>query len=51
MSYMYYLPIAEYAEAFISDNPIRVYGEPAPADWPDALRVDGDTSWIRDWIS
>ena len=51
MSYMYYLPVAEYAEAFISDKPIRFYGEPAPADWPDALRVDGDTSWIRDWIS
>jgi len=50
MSYMYYTPVKEYAEAFISENRVRAYGEATPADWPDALRPGGDTTWIRDWI-
>lgn len=38
ISYMYYAPIADLAEALESDGPVRVYGEAAPGDWPDALR-------------
>lgn len=50
MSYMYYTPFSEYAEALVSDNRVRAYGKATPADWPDALRPGGDVTWIRDWI-
>lgn len=50
MSYMYYTPVSEYAETLVSDKRVRAYGEATVADWPDALRAGGDTTWIRDWI-
>lgn len=37
MSYMYYVPVAEYAEALGDELRVRAYGDRRPADWPEVL--------------
>jgi ketosteroid isomerase-like protein len=37
MSYMYYVPVTEYAEALGDDLRMRAYGDRRPADWPEVL--------------
>jgi len=49
MSYMYYVPVTQYAEAMVGPDRVRAYGTATRADWPEALN-GSDVSWIRDWI-
>ncbi len=37
LSFLYYVPAAEYAEALASPSRMRVYAEPGEADWPEKL--------------
>ena len=37
LSFLYYVPAVEYAQALESDTRMRVYDEPAAADWPEKL--------------
>jgi hypothetical protein len=48
MSYMYYLPIPEYAEG-LGDGAgsVRAYGDHRPADWPESLYNGGKRG---DWL-
>lgn len=46
MSYMYYLPVAAYAEALKTENRSLLYGDPRPADWPSVLHGH-DLDWLR----
>lgn len=46
MGYMYYLPVARYAETLPHADRSLVYGEAAPADWPSVLH-GGDLEWLR----
>ena len=46
MGYMYYLPVAQYAETMKNADRVLVYGDPRPADWPSVLH-GGDLSWLR----
>jgi hypothetical protein len=50
MSYMYYLPSAEYAEGFGAPDGVRVYGDRRPSDWPEALYSPDGSAWLRAWI-
>ena len=46
MSYMYYVPAADYVEALASRDRNRAYGDERPADWPSVLH-GGDLGWLR----
>ena len=46
MSYMYYIPVAEYAEGLPGNLRVRAYGDQRPADWPESLTDDPDLSWL-----
>jgi SnoaL-like domain len=50
MSYMYYLPSAEYADGFGAPDSVRAYGDRRPADWPEALYSPDGSAWLRAWI-
>lgn len=50
MSYMYYLPVTEYAEGLGDPNSIRVYGEAQQSNWPEALYSENGSAWLRDYI-
>ncbi len=50
MSYMYYVPSAEYAEGFGAPDSVRAYGDRRPADWPEALYSPDGSAWLRGWI-
>ena len=48
MSYMYYLPIAEYADGLgDGSGSVRAYGDHRPADWPESLQNGGKRN---DWL-
>ena len=52
MSYMYYLPIAEYADG-LGDGAgsVRAYGDHRPADWPESLQNGGKRNdWLWDFL-
>jgi SnoaL-like domain len=52
MSYMYYLPIPEYAEG-LGDGAgsVRAYGDRRPADWPESLYNGGKRGdWLWDFL-
>lgn len=46
MSYMYYMPLAEFDEGLKSPDRTRAYGDRRPADWPSVLH-GGDLDWLR----
>jgi hypothetical protein len=50
MSYMYYLPAAEYAEGFGAKDSMRAYGDRRPSDWPEALYAPSGGAWLRDYL-
>ncbi|MET8051127.1 MULTISPECIES: nuclear transport factor 2 family protein [unclassified Streptosporangium] len=51
MSYMYYLPVTEYAEGLGDRNSVRAYGDHRPADWPESLYSDGaKNDWLWDFL-
>jgi hypothetical protein len=47
MSYMYYIPVDEYADGMPGNGRVRAYGDQRPADWPEKL-VDesADLAWL-----
>lgn len=47
MSYMYYLPVREYAEGMGDRNSVRVYGDQRPSDWPEVLYSDSGNDWLE----
>lgn len=46
MSYMYYMPVAEFDEGLQGEDRTRAYGDRRPADWPSVLH-GGDLEWLR----
>jgi hypothetical protein len=50
MSYMYYLPVTEYAEGLADRNSVRAYGDHRPADWPEALYSENGAAWLKAYI-
>lgn len=52
MSYMYYLPIAEYAEGLADGSgSVRAYGDHRSADWPESLYNGGQKNpWLWDFL-
>ena len=38
LSFLYYVPAVDYAEALESNTRMRVYDEPTPGDWPEGLK-------------
>lgn len=51
MSYMYYLPVPEYAEGISDLNSVRAYGDHRPADWPESLYNGGKKNdWLWDFL-
>lgn len=46
MSYMYYLPVADYVDTLKNADRTLIYGEPRPADWPSVLH-GGDLDWLQ----
>lgn len=50
MSYMYYLPSAEYADGFGAPDSVRVYGDRRPSDWPEALYAESGSAWLRTYL-
>ena len=50
MSYMYYLPVTEYAEGLADRNSVRAYGDHRPADWPEALYSEGGSAWLGAYL-
>jgi len=42
MSYLYYLPVDQYAEGLGAEGRMRAYGRHAPANWPWVLTGAGD---------
>ena len=46
LSYMYYMPAAEYVDGMRTADRNRAYGDERPADWPSALH-GGDLDWLR----
>jgi hypothetical protein len=50
MSYMYYLPVAEYAEGLADRNSVRAYGDRRPADWPEALYSEAGSDWLKAYL-
>lgn len=49
MSYMYYLPSAEYAEGFGAADSMRAYGDRRPSDWPEVLYT-GSSEWLHTYL-
>lgn len=50
MSYMYYLPVTEYAEGLADRNSVRAYGDSRPADWPEALYSQNGSAWLKAYL-
>lgn len=46
MSYMYYMPVREYADGLGEPDRNRCYGDRRPADWPEVLNEKHDLSWL-----
>jgi SnoaL-like protein len=49
MSYMYYVPVTEYAEALGDDLRVRAYHDRRPADWPDKL-MGKPIDWLKEFV-
>jgi hypothetical protein len=49
MSYMYYVDVREYAEALGQELRVRTYDQPAPGDWPQALRGES-VDWVTGYL-
>jgi SnoaL-like domain len=50
MSYMYYLPSAEYAEGFGAPDSVRAYGDRRPSDWPEVLYSTAGSAWLHAYL-
>ena len=50
MSYMYYLPAAEYAEGFGAKDSMRAYGDRRPSDWPEVLYAPSRNAWLHGYL-
>ena len=50
MSYMYYLPSAEYADGFGATDSMRAYGDRRPSDWPEALYSPSGSQWLHTYL-
>ena len=50
MSYMYYLPVTEYAEGLGDRNSVRAYGDHRPADWPESLYSESGSDWLKAYL-
>ncbi len=51
MSYMYYLPSAEYASVMEDvEGGVRAYGDRRPAQWPLRCHGGGAREWIAGWL-
>lgn len=50
MSYMYYLPVAEYAEALGDRNNVRAYGDNRPSEWPEVLYSETGSEWLHKYL-
>lgn len=50
MSYMYYLPVTEYAEGLADRNSVRAYGDHRPADWPESLYSENGSAWLKAYL-
>lgn len=46
MSYMYYMPVEQYAQGMTTTHRTRAYGDERLADWPETLH-GGDLDWLR----
>jgi hypothetical protein len=52
MSYMYYLPAAEYVGGVGDpEGNLRAYGDRRPSQWPLRLHGDGARDWIASWLA
>jgi hypothetical protein len=51
MSYMYYIPVAEYADGLPGKLRVRAYGDQRPADWPESLNDESDLSWLTSLLA
>lgn len=51
MSYMYYIPVREYAEGMTGNLRVRAYGDQRRADWPEALTDKPDLRWLADVLA
>jgi SnoaL-like domain len=49
MSYMYYVDVREYAEVLGQELRVLTYDQPAPGDWPQALRGQS-VDWIQAFL-
>ncbi len=50
MSYMYYLPVTEYAEGLGDRNSVRAYGDRRPSDWPESLYSEQGSEWLKKYL-
>jgi hypothetical protein len=50
MSYMYYLPVTEYAEGLGDRNSVRAYGDRRPSDWPESLYSEQGSAWLKKYL-
>jgi hypothetical protein len=50
MSYMYYLPSAEYADGFGAPDSMRAYGDRRQSDWPEALYSPDGSAWLHRYL-
>jgi hypothetical protein len=50
MSYMYYLPVTEYAEGLGDRNSVRAYGDQRPSDWPESLYSEQGSAWLKKYL-
>jgi hypothetical protein len=51
MSYMYYIPVEQYADGLRQGGANRAYGDQRPGDWPEVLAPNADLSWLRDLLA
>ncbi|MET7392833.1 nuclear transport factor 2 family protein [Dactylosporangium sp. NPDC005572] len=51
MSYMYYLPVQEYADGLGDPLRVRAYGDHRQADWPESLTDKPDLGWLTSLLA
>ncbi len=52
MSYMYYLPAADYATVLPDPGAgVRAYGDERPAQWPRRCHGGGAREWLAGWLA
>lgn len=50
MSYMYYMPVKEYADRLGDRNSVLVYGDERPSEWPEALYSETGSQWLHRYL-